>query len=460
MFRHLVPSSVVLCTALVGAGAANAAVAPPASWPPAESSGELFAHIGEEHLTDEDGPRVLPAVVAEVGKYRPLALMTSADKSDNGTEAKLAAYKQTVTAPLAAVGVPVYSGTGNHDRTAPQPLPGGLPGTLDSATYRSVFADQPFPWGDAAPVTRTPFAPQARPAEDPVGASNHYVVDIGDARWIFLDNSCYEISACDQFQNPPFPDREGFTGQFAWMTAKAKEAKAAGRRVFAVMHMPTQDDRPGHTEPTPLPHTMGEGTSSDNATFERLAAEAGVDGVFLGHIKVMQQYAAGGVPYFTDGGAGGELYKNEDEEVGVDSGYWYGYRLVRVTPGGVETDAVPVIVPDGITVRGPSALARGESATFAATAQSPATEDVRVDALELCDPDPAAARQDVAKLPNPARIWTTADPLVLAPVASSTDDPRRDPATQTADGRFQARCPGLAPITVTSGFASQRTFVT
>jgi len=28
------------------------------------------------------------------------------------------------------------------------------------------------------------------------------------------------------------------------------------------------------------------------------------------------------------------------EKVGIDSGYWYGYRLVRVQAGGVTTDAV------------------------------------------------------------------------------------------------------------------------
>ncbi|MDQ3630034.1 MAG: hypothetical protein M3417_01900, partial [Actinomycetota bacterium] len=319
--------------------------------------------------------------------------------------------------------------------------------------YRSVFADQPFPWGDAAPVATPPFAPLTRPAGDPDGASNHFVVDIGAARWIFVDNSCYEIRACDLFQNPPFPDAEGFSGQFNWMTAKAAEAKRGGRRAFVVMHTPTQDDRPAHTEPTPGPHTMGEGISADNAMFEQRAAAAGVDAVFLGHIKVMQKYAAGGVPYFTDGGAGGELYANERERVGVDSGYWYGYRLVRVAGPEISTDAVPVIVPGGITVTGPGRVARGELAAFTATARSPATKGVRVDTLELRDPDPT--RPNAGKLPSPARIWTSGDPFVLAPVAAPTDDPRRDTATQTDSGRFTARCPGTAAITVTSGFESR-----
>jgi hypothetical protein len=55
-------------------------------------------------------------------------------------------------------------------------------------------------------------------------------------------------------------------------------------------------------------------------------------------------------------------------------------------------------------------------------------------------------------LPNPARIFTSSDPLVLVPVASDSDDPRRDPATQTADGAFRAVCPGRAHVSVTSGW--------
>jgi hypothetical protein len=451
--RRLRTTVIAILAGLSAQTQTAAAAAPPASWPPASAPGELFAHIGEEHLSDADGPRVLPAVVAELVKYRPLAVMTSADKSDNGTQEKLEDYKRAVIRPLAGAGVPVFSATGNHDRTAQPPVPGGSPGVVDARAYRSVFADQPFPWGDAAPVATPPFAPLRRPAGDPDGASNHFVVDVGAARWIFVDNSCYEIEACDLFQSPPFPDADGFAGQFDWMSAKAAEAKRQGRRAFVVMHMPTQDDRPGHTEPTPFAHTMGEGTSADNATFERRAAAAGVDAVFVGHVKVMQQYAARGVPYFTDGGAGGELYADEREEVGVDSGYWYGFRLVRVAGPEMTTDAVPVIVPGGITVAGPARVARGTLAAFAATARSPATEGVRVDALELRDPDPA--RPNASKLPRPARIWTTGDPLVLAPVAAPADDPRRDAATQTDSGRFVARCPGTAPITVTSGFESR-----
>ena len=49
---------------------------------------------------------------------------------------------------------------------------------------------------------------------------------------------------------------------------------------------------------------------------------------------------------------------------------------------------------------------------------------------------------------------------MLAPVASSTDDPRRDPATQTADAAFRGVCPGTVNLTVASGFETRTASVT
>jgi hypothetical protein len=45
-------------------------------------------------------------------------------------------------------------------------------------------------------------------------------------------------------------------------------------------------------------------------------------------------------------------------------------------------------------------------------------------------------------------------------VASKSDDPRRDPRTQTADGTFAAVCPGRAAISVTAGWETGSTTVT
>ncbi|MBI5106095.1 MAG: hypothetical protein HZB46_14135, partial [Solirubrobacterales bacterium] len=78
----------------------------------------------------------------------------------------------------------------------------------------------------------------------------------------------------------------------------------------------------------------------------------------------------------------------------------------------------------------------------------------------------AVAQQEVptstpkADLPIPSRVWTTSDPRVLVPVAGGREDDRRDPATQTIQGRFAARCPGVARLSVTSGWERSTRAVT
>ena len=45
-------------------------------------------------------------------------------------------------------------------------------------------------------------------------------------------------------------------------------------------------------------------------------------------------------------------------------------------------------------------------------------------------------------LPEPARIFATSDPLVLAPVASKTDDSRREPADPNRGRPVRGPLPG------------------
>ncbi len=113
-------------------------------------------------------------------------------------------------------------------------------------------------------------------------------------RWVLLDNGCFSFINCDPLQNPGFPDAEGNQGQLEFLASEAAKANAAGDLLFVVMHMPTQDDRPGHTEPTPFEHTMGEGSSPENASFESAAAAIGVDAVFAAHVKGQWEYTAAG----------------------------------------------------------------------------------------------------------------------------------------------------------------------
>lgn len=427
-------------------------------WPPVPERGILFVHFGEEHWNDLDGLRILPRVVADSARYEPDLVTMSGDKANNGTVDQLQGWKGLMEV-YDREGIPYFAGVGNHDRQA---APGLLPGvdpTGSLAPYMQVFADRPYPFGDAPPIDDPHFSPSARPASDPAGASSHYAFEYGPVRWIFIDNSCFSIVNCDPLQSPPFPDAEGHTSQYDFLASEAEIASAEGDLAFAVMHMPTRDNRPGHTQPTPFAHTMGEGTSPDNAQFEQAASAAGVDAVLTGHIKGQWQYAVGETAYYTDGGAGGEVYVDEDEEdVGVDSGYWHGYRLLQVHNGEITTDTVPVFSAAGITASGPASVAKGQTAEFSAVAGQPTEQGPRVDALELREPDPSVS--NASWLPTPAHIWTTYDPLVLRPLAASDDDPRRDPRTQTTSGAFEALCPGNTKVEVTSGWESESVPVT
>jgi hypothetical protein len=414
-------------------------------------------------------------------------------------------------------GIVYYAGVGNHDRDVPPGQAGGLPPPGSLGPYREIFRDRPYPFGDAG----------NRPSGDPAGAASHYYVDHRRVRWVFIDNSCWTIEECDPFQAPS-AQNAARRPQLEWLSDVADAARRAGRLAFVVMHMPTQD--PGdqdYRDTIAFNHVMGKGvTTDDNAKFEQVAEAGGVDGVFLGHIKGQFLYRGGGnIPYYIDGGAGGELYTQGP--VGTDHGYWHGYRLIRVSGGRFRTDSVPIFVHGGISVVGPSRLARGGVARFEAFGRQPVFNDpAKVPSLELRDPDPVPkqsssllsgmsggawllapfaafllaglatlhdrvprARPALAgagvvvvasaglgavavaqrseptstkkeNLPNPARIWTSSDRFVLAPIASSSEDSRRNPRTQTHDGAFRGRCPGRARLTITSGFEERSHAVT
>ena len=508
---------------IAAAAAALLVAAPPAGaantpWPPATGSGTLFVHYGEEHWNDDDGLTLLPKIVEDSARYRPALVTMSGDKDNNGNLDELMMWK-TIMGAYDRAGIPYYAGIGNHDRYNAPPNQPGFPPGGSTANYLEVFKDRPWPMGDGKPPDDPRFAVHARPADDPPGAATHYSLDFGNVRWIFVDNSCWDITTCSSNgQNPADGDTRD---QFTWLEARASEARTAGKVVFVVMHMPTRDIRDqSYVDPTSANHTMGKGvTQADIARFEQIVSDTGVDGVFVAHIKGQFQYTAGGVPYYIDGGAGGELYT--EGPVGTDHGYWHGYRLVRVTgDGGVVTDSVPIFNPGSLTINGPSSVPATTAAQFEAFGSQPVFNDpAKVPALELRDPDPVPpggssggsvppvllifgiplvafllfgavvtrprGRRRVARalvpglagavavtgialaqrsepsstpredLPNPSRIWTTSNPQVLAPVASTTEDPRRDPDTQTHDGKFVARCPGRATIRINSGWETR-----
>lgn len=363
-------------------GAAVAAK-PSEPWPPAKGPGLLFVHYGEEHWNDEDGLTLLPKVVADSALYRPALVTMSGDKGNDGEVEQLERWEQIMSV-YDKAGVPYLAGVGNHDRKSPIDSQPGVSPVADITNYKNVFADRPYPMGDAAAYAG--IGP-ARPADDPAGASSHYYADIGNVRWIFIDNSCFSIINCDPLQSPP--NGEGLT-QYEFLAKWGKEATAQGKKLFVVMHMPTRDPRDqDHADLTSRNHVMGKGATTDNTNFEIAAAEAGADGVFVGHIKGQWLYKGrGDVPYYIDGGAGGELYT--EGPVGTDHGYWHGYRLLRVDGDRIVTDTVPIFVENGITIESPPArLARGERHTFQAFGKQPVFKDpAKVERLALRDPNP------------------------------------------------------------------------
>ena len=514
--RRLLPIALLAALACAPATAHGAIAKQP--WPPMTGAGDLFVHYGEEHWNDDDGLTLLPKIVAESIRYRPDLVTMSGDKANDGVEEELARWRQIMTA-YDRAGIPYYAGVGNHDRDSFSQ--GGLPppGPLDN--YVDVFRDRPYPFGDAKPKADPKLSPRARAAGDPPGAASHYFVDYGKVRWIFIDNSCFTIEECDLFQEPSAQTRQG-EAQLDFLRRVGGEARSRGKLAFVVMHMPTRD--PGdqsYRDPIAFNHVMGKGAATDdNEKFEDVARAAGVDGVFVGHIKGQFLYRGqGNVPYYIDGGAGGELYT--EGPVGIDHGYWHGFRLLRVANGRVTSDSVPIFVKDGIRLEGPPTLNPGRRGQFEAFGRQPVFNDpAKVPNLELRDPEPkppvsgagvggfvrdggwifvpvillvlgglamngtlprprrqalvlacATAGAGVVaisgaslaqqsdptttpkeNLPVPARIFTSSDPQVLAPVPGKREDRRRNASTQTEDGLFEARCSGRARLRITSGF--------
>ncbi len=497
------------------------AFTPAEPWPPTEGPGILFVHYGEEHWNDDDGLTLLPKVVEDTVRYEPQLVTMSADKANDGETDQLERWREIMSA-YDRAGIPYFAAVGNHDRDNAPGTVAGAPPPGSLGPYREVFKERPYPMGDAAQHDDPLLSPRERPAGDPDGAASHYFVDYGEVRWVFIDNSCWAITGCDSFQLPSAQTQAG-EGQFDFLERVAQEGTDAGKLVFVVMHMPTQD--PGdqsYRDPIALMHTMGKGTSPDNATFESIAEQTGVDGVFVGHIKGQFLYhGQGDVPYYIDGGAGGELYT--EGPVGTDHGFWHGFRLVRVDGERIETDTVPIFVKDGIRIEGPAEVTGGSDVQFEAFGKQPVFKDpAKVEALELRDPDPqpsseassmwaygrwlvppaaifllvvlgtgvslgprtrvvalpvsfaalaafgaiaVAQRSEPTStlkknLPGPARIWTSGNPNVLEPIPSADDDPRRDRASQTDSGTFMAICPGRTRVQVTSGWEAQRKRVT
>src|SRR5919107_63781 len=161
-------AAIALAAVAAAMTAPLASAAAPTRWPPVDGPGEVFVHIGEEHLDDPDGATIFPRVIADSILFRPDIVVAAGDKTSNGTEENLLAWKQAMSA-YEAAGIPYFAGVGNHDREALPGFPDGISPLSPPGSSLSVFADRPYPFGDGAPLADEPFAPRARPEGDPAG---------------------------------------------------------------------------------------------------------------------------------------------------------------------------------------------------------------------------------------------------------------------------------------------------
>lgn len=441
-----------------------------AAWParPGKKAFDVV-HFGEGHWNEGQGPLTMPLIVRDIAAFRPEWVAFSSDQADTGTPDRLGCFRQLM-APLPAAGIPWYASPGNHDRT-PVAGPGGFTGELE--IWRDVYAGMPAPWGDR-PAPKGFLVPESEPDDGP-GAASHYYVDYGPnddpvLRLIVLDNSLQSLTTSDTDQFPATGPGQTDMTQLAYLQRVAADASEEGLLTFVLMHQPTQDPRdPSGVWAGSINHTMGKGASPDNAAFDLIAQQTGVDVVGLGHIQGNAIYSAGEVEYFIDGGGGGSPYTNG--EVGTDTGYYYGFRILRFfqTNKGwnYRTYFVPLV--DEVKIDAPRAVGAGEMLEASAVALQPhdpelpsrfggANEQI---ALEVRPPQaPAQFRSSVPEL---TYVWETSNPAVLAPKidreVDPVDDPIFDKRTMNITGAFEAVGSGSAILRLRIGTTIEEVLV-
>ena len=404
----------------------------------------------------------MPILVQDVKAFDPDLIAFSSDIADIGTPDRLGCFRQ-IMRPIDVAGIPWYDSPGNHDRVAIAGPGGVANGSIE--IWRDVFSDMPAPWGDGKPPVGV-TVPEGED-DDGEGAATHYFLDYGPKgdpafRLIVLDNSQHSLTTSDIDQYPAVGPGAKDASQLAFLQRAAADADAQGLASLVLMHQPTQDPRDlSNVHPTSLNHTMGKGLSPDNRAFDLLASQNGVDAVLLGHIQGNVEYTFGDTDYFIDGGGGGTPYARH--EVGTDTGYYYGFRVLRFFQTGEGWDFRTYFVPlvDKLELTSPESITVGDEAEFAAAAIQPfdadlpprlggaANEAIR---LELRAPD--AARMDRATVPELAYMWKVSDPSILKPIAGELDptgEPKFNADSMTTSGRFEALRPGTVKVTIMTG---------
>ena len=261
--RRLLPA---LLFVLAFAPAAQAATTPK-PWPPAGGSGHLFVHYGEEHWNDEDGLTLLPKVVEE---SRPLQARPGDDVRRQGQRRHrrpahdVAQHHGRLRPARASRTSPASATTTAWRRPACRPGRAGCSTRRCAASvtnYKSVFAGRPYPFGDAAALQEPQLRPALAPGIRPGGRLHPLLRGLREARWIFIDNSCWGIRRLRRrSRTRPSPTPRATPASSSSSSAAATEARSKGMTAFAVMHMPTQDPRDqSYTDTTAFNHVMGKG---------------------------------------------------------------------------------------------------------------------------------------------------------------------------------------------------------
>ncbi|AEV27931.1 putative phosphohydrolase [Sphaerochaeta pleomorpha str. Grapes] len=146
----------------------------------------------------------------------------------------------------------------------------------------------------------------------------YYSFDYATSHFVFLDSS------------PGWAEKTAISeAQYSWLEKDL--AKAKGKQIFVITHIPSTDPRPG-TNPNLIPSYVRSLDGNSNwverkldsysvsksmnhgfqdreeaSRFEELMSKYSVDTVYLSHIHSYQEYYSKGVRYLITGGAGAEL---------------------------------------------------------------------------------------------------------------------------------------------------------
>jgi len=401
-------------------------------------------------------------------------------------------WRELFADPISDSGLPLYGAVGSQDVSEvpvcdfDHCYTKGKLKSGDNLAWRQAMATQPGPWGAREPASESsgftfePVADSAGakrsedvPLSDPTGAgvvpgkvplggaSTHYAFDVvrdgnAVARLVFLDNSLRSLAASDPGQQP----LESGAGQTGWLDSmlcfEGQESttgepctRKPGKGAVVVAEAPTYTYGPGALADT----------ATDGATLEALLLRYRVSAVVSGRLGWNALYylrnvagapadhsppPGGGypagppdplpgqqgasLPFVIAAGAGGKFGPDGNATGSASEGYWHGYTIVRLGPGGDPSETIVEQRPllDWISVSAPAHVVRASrKLTLSGVGREPiATADIGA--------SEPVVRYDEISTPAITHLYTLlyADPA--QPWLPATDD--SPPSGVPADG--------------------------